>query len=65
MLKSAGACPARIPAPQDCVLVDRLDPCVPTMQNGKPCCTVDKLPPHLEGVQQTGIALAQLHALIK
>lgn len=53
------------PAPQDILPVDRFDPCIPTATCNGPCCTVDKLPPHLEGVERTASLLMELYALVK
>ena len=50
---------------QDIVLFDRFDLCVPTAKCGGPCCTVNKLLPHHQHVEELAAALAQLFALLK
>ena len=53
-------------SPQDTVLVDWVDPCIPTASaNGTPECSVRKLPTHLRSLEATFTLLCQLYALLK
>ena len=58
--------PSTPPLPcQDLILADRFEPCLPTATCNGPCCTVDKLPPHLHQVEATAAVLGQGYLLLK